>query len=143
MAALLEQSPLPEGTVCSVSEHHDCATTHSCTRNSGSTLPLTVAPVLLMHDTYFPQASCLCRRCTACIQIHSPKRHGASATQTPLLQRFLHRKHKYHIPFHLAKGTQSQSKLEKKNFSNCSFFLKSNFWVLGILIFFHFFLLYL
>jgi hypothetical protein len=93
--------------------------------------PFREAPLLLIRNTYFPQAGCLCRRCTACIQTHSPKLHAASAAQIPLLPHFLHRKHKYHTPFHLVKGTHSRCKLGKRlKLSFC--FLKFNFWVLDI-----------
>ena len=68
-----------------------------------STLPFSVASPVPIWNTYFPQADCLDQRCTACIQIHSPRLHGGSVIQILLLQHSLHRIHKYHIPFHLAK----------------------------------------
>lgn len=90
-----------------------------------------VASPVFMRNTYFPQVDCHGQRCTACIQIHSPRHHGGSVTQTLLPQHFLHKIHKYHIPSHLAKGREIQYILEK--FPNCTaFFLKSNLCVLDI-----------
>lgn len=93
------------------------------------TIPLALqGSITCTHlNTYFPQADCLCQRCTACIQIHSPKLHGGSIIQILLLQHSWHRIHKYHIPSHLEKAHTDPIKISKVSQRYSTFFLNQTF----------------